>query len=129
MSWPAALLALLVCHAVGDVLLQTEWQALEKARGLGDPTGRRALLRHVGTYTIAFLPALAFIGAQTSAARAVGIGAAVAVPHLLVDDGRAVRAWLRAVKHVDDPGPGLTVAVDQSFHVLFLLGAALLSAA
>ena len=129
MSWPAALLALLVSHVAGDILLQTEWQAIEKARGLADPAGRRALFRHVATYTLAFVPALIWIGAETDPVRAVVVGALVAVPHLLVDDGRVVHAWLRRVKHVDDPGAGLMVAVDQSFHLLWLFGAALVAAA
>ena len=44
MSWPPVFAAFLVCHLTGDLLLQTEWQALTKTRGLGDPEGRRALV-------------------------------------------------------------------------------------
>lgn len=128
-SWPAALLAFLVSHAVGDVLLQTEWQAVTKGRGLADREGRRALVLHVAAYTVAFVPALVWAAGRTSAGRAVGVALLVAIPHLLVDDGRAVRGWLRAVKHVDKPPPGLVIAVDQSFHLLCLLGAALVAAA
>jgi hypothetical protein len=129
MTWFAALLALLVAHAVGDVLFQTDWQALNKIRGLGDPLSRRALAQHVTTYTVAFVPALVWIGTRTSAGRAVAVGALVAVPHLLIDDGRFVRLWLRRVKGVQRPGVGLTIAVDQAFHVVCLLGAALVAAA
>lgn len=125
MTWAAALVALLVSHAVGDVLFQTDWQALNKVRGLGDPVARRALLEHVTTYTLAFVPALVWIGTRTSAGRAVAIGALVAVPHLLVDDGRIVRLWMRRVKGVHRPGVALTIAVDQALHVVCLLGAAL----
>ena len=57
MTWFAAFLALLVSHAVGDVLLQTDWQAVNKVRGLGDPLARRALAAHIATYTAAFVPA------------------------------------------------------------------------
>ncbi len=128
MSWPAALLALLVSHLVGDFLLQTEWQALTKVRGLGDPVSRRALGRHVVNYTVAFTPALVWIGLETSAARAVAVGALVAIPHLLIDDGHLVRSWLRDVKHAREPSPALWMTVDQTFHVLCLLGAALLAA-
>jgi hypothetical protein len=67
MTWPAALLALLVSHAVGDVLLQTDWQAVAKVGGLGDPVARRALERHVAICPLAFVPALVWIGSQTSA--------------------------------------------------------------
>ncbi len=129
MSWPAALLALLVSHVVGDVLLQSDWQALNKVRGLGDPVARRALLLHVSTYTLAFVPALVWIGTKTNAGRAVGVGALVAVPHLLIDDGHLVTAWLRHVKRTARPPLALTIAVDQSFHVICLLGAALVAVA
>jgi hypothetical protein len=127
-SWSSALLALLVSHAVGDVLLQTEPQAISKAHGLGESAGRRALVGHVATYTLAFVPALVWIRGERGASRALDVGALVAIPHLLVDDGRLVRAWLRHVKRVPEPTLALTIAVDQSFHVVCLLGAAVLAA-
>jgi len=129
MSWYAALLALLVSHAAGDVLLQTDWQALNKVRGFTDRVARRALLQHVASYTIAFIPALVWIGTRTTAWRAVLVAALVAIPHLLIDDGRLVRLWLAQVKRAQRPGAGLTIAVDQVFHALCLLGAALVAAA
>jgi hypothetical protein len=83
--WPPDELAggpllLLVSHVVVDVLLQTDWQALAKVGGLGDPRARRALFRHVSTYTLAFVPALVWIGGETRVVRAVALGAFVAVP-------------------------------------------------
>jgi hypothetical protein len=128
-SWPAAFLALLLSHAAGDVLLQTDWQAVNKVRGLSDSVGRSALLQHISTYTLAFVPALVWIGLNTSAGRAVAVAAIVTVPHLVIDDGRLVRGWLHEVKGARQPGLGLTIAVDQCFHGLCLLGAALLAAA
>jgi Protein of unknown function (DUF3307) len=122
------MLALLVSHVAGDVLFQTEWQAKTKVRGVGDPVGREALARHITTYTSAFLPALVWIGAETNILRAVVVGAVVAATHLVIDDARLVRAWLRKVKRVTDPAPALSIAVDQSLHVLCLLGAALIAA-
>jgi Protein of unknown function (DUF3307) len=127
-GWPGALLALLTAHLVGDFLIQTEWQAVNKTGGLGDSRSRRALLAHVVAYTASFSPALLWIGRGTSTRRALAVGGAVAVPHLLVDDGRLVELWLRKVKRAPQPPPALAVAVDQSFHVLCLLGAALLAA-
>jgi hypothetical protein len=59
----------------------------------------------------------------------VAVGALIAIPHLLIDDGRIVSAWLRVVKHVPDPALGLRIAVDQTFHGICLLGAALVAAA
>lgn len=127
-SWSATFLALLVSHAAGDILLQTDWQALNKVRGLADPVSRRALAHHLTTYTLAFVPTLAWIGARTGARRAIGVGALVAGPHLLIDDGRMVRGWLHRVKGAEKPALGLTVAVDQTFHALCLLGAAVVAA-
>jgi len=129
MTWSAVLVALLVSHAVGDILLQTDWQAGNKVRGFGDPLGRRALLQHVAVYMVAFIPALIWIGENTSAPRAVAVGALVAIPHVVIDDGHLVRLWLRDVKGAERPAPGLTIAVDQCFHLLCLLGAALLAVA
>jgi hypothetical protein len=127
-SWPAALLALLVSHVVGDILLQSEWQAHNKVRGFADPIGRRALVRHIATYMLAFVPALVWIGTETSALRAVAVGALVAISHLIIDDGGLVAAWLRRVKRARNPAPALSIAVDQSFHILCLFGAALIAA-
>jgi hypothetical protein len=129
MSWPAALLALLVSHLVGDFLLQTEPQALGKLNGLADSRGRRALLHHLTYYMVAFIPALVWIGAETSVTRAVAVAALVAVPHLLIDDGWIVGFWLREVKRAPNADLGLRIAVDQTFHVVCLLGAALIAAA
>jgi hypothetical protein len=127
-GWPAALLALLVSHLVGDVLLQTDWQAQHKTKGVGDVDGRRALANHVATYTLAFLPALALIGRRRGPARALAVAGLVAGTHLAIDDGRLVRAWMSGVKGTSTPPAALVIAVDQSFHVLSLAAAALVAA-
>ena len=129
MNWSAALLALLVSHLVGDFLLQTDRQAINKPGGVLDPSSRRALLAHVATYTVAFVPALVWIGSETSAGRAVAVGVVVAVTHLAIDDGGLVKVWMREVKRVDSPSAVLSLAVDQTFHVVCLLGAALVAVA
>ena len=128
-SWSAALLVFLISHAAGDILLQTDWQAVTKVAGLSDIAGRRALTQHLGTYMLAFVPALVWVGVETSALRALAVGALIAIPHLLIDDGRIVNAWLHVVKHVQKPALGLRIAVDQTFHAICLLGAALVAAA
>ena len=128
MSWPPIFAAFLVCHLAGDLLLQTEWQALTKVRGLGDPEGRRALMWHAITYTLPYLPVLVWIGHDHGVLRAIVVALVIAVPHVAVDDGRFVRVWLRQVKHSPDPAPSLRLMVDQSFHVVCLLGAAMLAA-
>jgi hypothetical protein len=129
MSWSAALLALLASHTVGDVLLQTDWQAINKSSNLSDPLGRRALVRHVATYMVVFIPALVGIGDWAGPRRAVAVGALGTIPHLVIDDGTLVRFWLRAVKGTTTPTLGLTIATDKSFHLVCLLGAALVASA
>jgi Protein of unknown function (DUF3307) len=129
MTWPAVLLVLLVSHAAGDVLLQTNRQAGRKGGGIDDPRARGALLAHVSVYTLAYVPALVWIAAHTSPGRAVLVGAMIAVPHLIIDEGRLVRAWLREVKRAPDPPPALVIAVDQCLHLLCLAAAALTAVA
>ena len=129
MSWPAVFAAFLVCHLTGDLLLQTEWQALTKVRGFGDPEGRRALISHVTTYTLPYLPVLVWIGVDRGLVRAVVVALLIALPHVFIDDGRFVRVWLRQVKHSPEPAPSLRLMVDQSFHVVCLLAVAVLAAA
>ena len=129
LGWPAVLMSLLASHLAGDFLVQTEWQAVNKTGGLRESRSRKALLAHVIAYTASFSPALVWIGRRTSVKRAAMVGGAIAIPHLLVDDGQLVEVWLRKVKRVRHPPPALAVAVDQSFHVISLLGAALVAAA
>jgi hypothetical protein len=127
LSWVDVFAVLVVCHAAGDFLLQTDWQARNKQAGLGgDPLRRRALFSHVATYTLAFVPALVWIGLEYDALRAIAIGLVVAIPHLIQDDGRLLDAYMAKVKGLAQTSPGLRVAVDQSFHLLFLFGTALL---
>jgi hypothetical protein len=129
-SWVEVFAVFVVSHAVGDFLLQTEFQATHKRGGLGpDRVARRALASHVVTYTLAFLPALVWLGGEQGAAAALAVAAGVAVPHGVQDDGRLLGAYARAVKHTD-PRPGmLMLAVDQSFHLVVLFALAVAAAA
>lgn len=116
-----------VCHLVGDFILQTDWQALHKHGGLGrDPIARRALRHHITTYALAFAPAFVWIAGERGWLAAL-IAAAVIVPHTLQDDGRALSAYMIAVKRVDPNDDRLVaVLVDQASHAVALLGAACL---
>jgi hypothetical protein len=118
-----------VSHHVGDYILQTDFQALNKEGGLGeDDRARRALLSHGLTYTAAFLPALVGVARRRSLPRAVGVAALIALPHLAIDDGRLVKAYMRRVKRIDsDAYPELTTNVDQSMHMVCLWLAARLA--
>lgn len=121
MSWVSVLAGFLVAHMVGDYLLQTDWQARHKRRGLsGDPVARRALVTHVTTYTLAFLPVLVWIASDLDVVWAVLAAVLIFLPHLVIDDGRLVRLYLSRVKGVDGFDVGLAASVDQSFHVLSL---------
>jgi hypothetical protein len=126
-SWVSAFAGFLVAHMVGDYLFQTDWQARHKRGGLtGDAVARRALLTHVTTYTLAFVPALIWIADNTDAATAIVAAVLIFIPHLIVDDGRLVRFYLARVKRADGFDVGLAASVDQSFHVLSLCLVAIL---
>jgi hypothetical protein len=119
---------LLLSHLVGDFLLQTDWQAAHKHNGLtAGGESRRALFRHLTTYTLAFVPALIWIAGDLGAGTALATAGLVYVPHLIQDDGRLLGRYVALIK---GPGAGavplVLVAVDQTYHLLVLFGTALL---
>ena len=128
-NWVSVLAAFLVAHMVGDYLFQTDWQARNKRGGLSGGVAFRALATHVTTYTLAFVPALIWIGDELDAGWAVLAAALIFLPHFLIDDGRIVRFYLARVKRADGFDLGLAASVDQSFHVLSLFLLALLAGA
>jgi hypothetical protein len=81
---------------------------------------------HVATYTLAFVPALIWIGDGLGAGWAVLAGALIALPHMVIDDGRIVRAYLAHVKRAPGFDISLAASVDQSLHALSLCIVALL---
>jgi hypothetical protein len=128
MGWVACFAVFVLSHLVGDYLLQTDWQARHKRGGLTAPGApRRALCGHVATYTLAFVPALAWL-ASSLGAGVLWAALLIGVPHLLQDDGRAIGFYMRRVKHLE-PGaaPAVDRAVDQTFHLLALFGLAVLA--
>lgn len=116
-------------HHIGDYLLQTDFQALHKSGGIGgDGESRRALVNHALTYTAAFVPALVGVARRTSVPRAVGIAALITLPHMAIDDGRLLEAYMRKIKHADgENAPALRANVDQSAHIVCLWVAARLA--
>jgi hypothetical protein len=130
MPWVEVFAVFVICHLVGDYLLQTEWQASHKRGGLGpDPTSRRALLAHVSTYTLAFVPALIWL-ADDIGAWVLGVAVLIFVPHFVQDDGRLLRAYIARVKGVGaTDNSQVFLAVDQTFHLVTLFAIALLVAA
>ena len=126
MNWVSVFASFLVAHMVGDYLFQTDWQARNKRGGLSGGLAFRALATHVTTYTLAFAPALIWIGEELDAGWALLAAALIFLPHLVVDDGRIVRLYLAHVKRADGFDVGLAASVDQSFHVLSLFLVAIL---
>lgn len=125
MTWVELFIVLALGHLVGDYLLQTDWQARHKHGGLGlhATVSRRALFSHVFTYTLALLAPVLIVASGLQIVWALAL---IAVPHLIQDDGRLLGIYMRRVKGVDSADIGLSVAVDQVFHLLVLFGLALL---
>jgi hypothetical protein len=122
MSWTELVLVFCVSHLAGDYLLQTDWQARNKFGGLGsERVARRALASHLTSYTLAFVPASIWIADRIDLITAVVAVLAISLPHLIVDDGRLLKAYVHRVKRCSDPVPAaLVAAVDQSLHVIML---------
>jgi hypothetical protein len=121
MPWVEVFAVLVVSHAAGDFLLQTDWQATHKRGGLnGSRERRRALGAHVLTYSLAFV----WLAGDASALALAALVAGIALPHAVIDDGRLLGAYVRAVKRVEpEPGP-LLMAIDQSAHLVILFALA-----
>jgi hypothetical protein len=125
MTWVEVFIVFVMSHLVGDYLLQTNWQALHKRGGLawGDRDARRALFTHVTLYTLCFVPGLvvADLGVEL-----VWVIPAIFIPHLIQDDGRLLQAYMKGVKRLDPKeNLAVSIAVDQTFHLLALLVLAL----
>jgi hypothetical protein len=130
-TWVEAFTVFLVCHCTGDFLLQTEFQATKKAGGLGaDPVARRALLSHVFTYTLIFVPAFVWLASDHSIGRTLAAAAVIALTHVVQDDQRLLGTYARRVKKTQaEAGSPLWIGIDQSAHVVWLFAAALVVAA
>jgi hypothetical protein len=126
--WVEVFAVFIVCHLTGDYLLQTDWQAAHKRHGLGgDPVARRALLSHVTTYTLAYVPALVWLASEIEAG-VIWVAALIFIPHLVQDDGHLLDRYMSDVKSLSyGDNPLVFGAVDQSFHVMTLFGIALLA--
>jgi hypothetical protein len=129
-SWVELLLVFVVSHAVGDFILQTDWQAAHKWGGLGkDPVSRAALRAHIGTYGLAFLPAFVWIAAEAGVAMAIAAALLILIPHWAQDDGRLLDLFVVVVKRPQGQlDMGIRIVVDQSFHLVAMFLAALILA-
>jgi Protein of unknown function (DUF3307) len=128
MPWVEVFAVFIVSHLVGDYMLQTDWQARNKRGGLsGTPVMRRALVSHIITYTLAFVPALIWLY-DGDGLGVIGVAALIAIPHLIQDDGTLLISYARIVKKADiTSNPELGASLDQSFHILALFLVALIA--
>jgi hypothetical protein len=128
MPWAEIFEVFVVSHLLGDYLLQTEWQAVNKRGGLtGTGVQRRALLSHIATYTLAYVPSLIWLW-NSLHGWVFGIAAVIAIPHLIQDDGRLLARYSLTVKKADiTRNLSLSAALDQSFHLIALFLTALLA--
>jgi hypothetical protein len=89
---------------------------------------RRALLSHIFSYTLAFVPAFVWLADDLDTLALAGVVAGVALPHLVQDDGRLLARYMDVVKKAPAAqNVSLMAAVDQSFHIVTLLGLALVA--
>ena len=112
---------LLVAHLIGDWLLQTEWQALNKSRN------NRALFSHIGVYSLVIFCVLAItFGFQNI--NVYLMVAMLAITHAFMDMGWPVVRFMRAMKIIVDREPErwLIMAVDQVLHIALLALAAII---
>lgn len=130
MSWIEIFAVFTVSHLVGDFVLQTYWQAMNKRGGIGrSRESQRALAAHVATYTAAFVPAMIWLGGDLRAGAIVAAVAMIAVPHAIQDDYRLLEAFAVRVKGMQPSEfPTVMIMLDQSFHIVALFLAALVLA-
>jgi hypothetical protein len=128
MAWVEVFAVFVVCHLVGDYLLQTDWQAKHKRAGLGPGReSQRALASHILTYTLAYVPAFVWLAGEIGTTL-IPVVALIAIPHWIQDDGRLLTLYIEKVKGMEAAGnKAVAAAVDQSFHFLVLLATALLA--
>jgi hypothetical protein len=88
-----------------------------------------ALLSHVATYTLAFVPAGVWL-ASDGGLEALGLvllAVGIYVPHMIQDDGRLLSAYIRGVKRCDEASARqIFTPVDQSFHLITLFATAVI---
>jgi hypothetical protein len=106
---------LLLGHLLGDWLLQNDWMARGKRRGLFTWPG----MTHFATYTATVLTTLhLFCGRDAELSVSLTAGALVFVSHWLIDATNLVQFWMRFYGQSDREV--VRVMVDQTLHILTL---------
>jgi hypothetical protein len=111
--------SLVIAHLIGDWLLQTEWQALNKIHDW------RAMFSHLLVYHAVLLTVL---GVRFGFDEPVvyGVVGVLAVLHGILDR-RGFTQWLMKTLRISvqrAPDRWLSMAVDQTLHIVLLAGAA-----
>jgi hypothetical protein len=110
---------LIVGHLIGDWLLQTEYQAMNKARG---KFLNWALWSHCIIYAVSVSIPMAFLGIK------LWWGVLVFASHLFLDRRWPVVWWIRFAKRTSEEAVKnnfwLVVTVDQVIHILILAAVA-----
>ena len=128
MAWVEIFAVFVVSHALGDYLLQTDWQAMNKRGGLGPrPQARRALFSHVTVYTLSYVPAGIWLAPDMSPLGVIALAAGIFIPHLVQDDGRLLSSYIVHVKGCGaESSRTVYTAVDQSLHLIMLFVTAII---
>ena len=106
---------LVIGHLVGDWVLQNDWMAQGKRRGLLNPAG----VVHFTIYTAAILGAFWLAGVQSwPVASYLALGVVVFLLHWLIDSTRLVQRWMHFSRQSDLET--VRLMVDQTLHLLIL---------
>lgn len=106
---------LILGHFVADWLLQNDWMAIGKTKGLLSLPG----FVHYIVYTVTILVFLAISAPNcaTSAPMLI-ITLVIFVSHWLIDGGNLARRWMQCFGQRDQTM--VRVVIDQTFHLLVL---------
>ena len=107
--------SLLMAHILGDWILQTEWQALNKEKNW------RAMAANVVVYSAVVFAVLGWRLGWGNASVYAAV-AALAIVHVVLDRRRPLLWFMKAARITvsRQPEAWFVVAVDQAIHLLFL---------
>ena len=106
---------LIIGHLVGDWLLQNDWMATDKRKGLLTSAG----MTHFIIYTVITMGAFWLAqGEKIRGSLFLGLTLLVFVSHWLIDATSLVDYWIRVYRQSDKAI--MRIMVDQTLHLLVL---------